>query len=151
MTKKSLILISIFCLIALISSPVFAANIVEGTENTLNNIKGGVQSMVNDAGNGLERARDGISNVVNDGVNGAKTMGNDAKNAINDATAGMTDGDRDTARDYTATRTSMTETTNSTNIASSTTVWLVLAITGIIIVALIWYYGSQVNNHRENY
>ncbi len=58
MLKKSLITVSIICILALISSPVFASNLVQDAENALNNIKGGVQNMANDAGNAMGRAKD---------------------------------------------------------------------------------------------
>lgn len=58
MLKKSLIAISIFCILAFVSSSVFASNLAEGAENALNNIKGGVQNMANDAGAAMGRAKD---------------------------------------------------------------------------------------------
>ena len=46
MLKKSLIILSVFCLITLTSSLVFASNIVEGAENTLRDIGNGIGDMV---------------------------------------------------------------------------------------------------------
>ena len=66
MLKKSLIIVSLFALMLFISTPVFASNMMQGAENTLNNIKGGVQNMTKDAGNAMEHAKDGISNVASD-------------------------------------------------------------------------------------
>lgn len=161
MIKKSLIFILLFSLIALATLPVFATNITSDAENTLNGIRDGFQNMVNDTGNSVERAKDGIGNVINDGKNhienGARDLGNGLENITNDVDensnsesmesgtnnegiAGTTDG-------YTASRTSATDTINTSN----TTIWTVLAIVGIVIVALVWYYGSQVQNNRDNY
>lgn len=60
-------------------------------------------------------------------------------------------GDRgfDTNGGYTAARTSATG--NMTNSGfNNALVWVVLGVTGAIIIALVWYYGTQ-TTHRDNY
>ena len=57
MAKKSLIAISIICLIAIIASPVFASSAMNATGNTLNGIKNGVQNMANDTGSAMNDAK----------------------------------------------------------------------------------------------
>ena len=54
-----------------------------------------------------------------------------------------------TAGDYTASRTTASDVTNRNGAASATT-WIVLAIVGIAIIALVWYYGTQ-KTDRDNY
>lgn len=140
MLKKSLIIVSIFALMLFISTPVFASNMMHGAENTLNNIKGGVQNMAQDAGDAMGRAKDGISNVASDMKDRAQNMGQDVKRGVTDVT--RTDG-------YTASRTSATGNLGGTTNFNTMLVWVVMAVTGAIIIALVWYYGSQVNSRRS--
>lgn len=145
--KKTLITLSIFCLIAVISCPVFASNIEQGAENTLNGIRDGVQNMVNDAGNSIGRAKDGISNVITDGENAVNNMtNNDDNNDMNNYDNTNSNTMNNGTDDYTASRTaSATDITNTNN----ATVWTVLAIAAIIIIALVWYYTVQSKNDRD--
>ena len=174
MLKRTLIIISTFALILFISNPVFASNMMQGAENTLNNIKDGFQNMAQDTGNTMGRAKDGISNItsdIKDGVqdigsdikNGVQNMGSDMKNGVqnmgNSAKNSMENGLNDdynadnnltgtTVDAYTASRTSTTGSIIGTT-NNDTMVWIILAITGAIIVALVWYYGSHVNARRD--
>ena len=50
---------------------------------------------------------------------------------------------------YTASRTSATGMLGGTSNYNTALVWVVLAVTGAIIIALVWYYGSQVNTRRR--
>ena len=143
MLKKSLIIVSLFALMLFISTPVFASNMMQGAENTLNNIKGGVQNMTKDAGNAMEHAKDDISNVASDIKDGAQNMGSDIKRGTDNV-------GRDIRNDgYTASRTSATGMLGGTSNYNTALVWVVLAVTGAIIIALVWYYGSQVNTRRR--
>ena len=71
-------------------------------------------------------------------------MGNTGDNMTGNSADGITGG---TTSDYTASRTS-TDMTGSTN--SAMTVWIVLIIAGLAIIALAWYYGYQTTD-RNNY
>ena len=93
--KKTLITITIFCLIVFMSSFVFASNMVKGAENALRDVGTGMQ--------------DNNNNGDNNG--------------------------------YTATRTSSA--IESAANANNTMVWIILSIVAVIIVALVWYYGTQ--------
>jgi len=147
--KKAFITISIFSIFALLSCPVFASNMMEGAENTLNGIRDGVQNMVNDAGNAMEGARDGIFNVIDDAGNTARDMGNDMTNDYytNDFNNNTNSGaiQNVTGDDYTASRTAATDVNNTNN----ATVWVVLAIAAVLIIALVWYYAAQIKNDRD--
>lgn len=147
MMKKSLISILIFCFIAIICSQVFATNMVQDAGNTLNNIKDGVQNMAKDAGNTMGNVGNGISNMINNGENTVREGANDVGNAANDMTRSADDSV--TGDGYTASRTSAELANGGTN---TTTVWVVLAIAGILIIALVWYYGMQTQNTgRDHY
>lgn len=154
MLKKSLITIIVFFILAIISNPVFATNLAGDAQNTLNNIRGGVQNMASDTGNSIEHAKDGISNMLNNGVNDAKNttsnVENDSKNIMNDVTGNDYKGTASTDNGYTATRTSTADATSTTT-SNTATIWVVLAVVGIIIVALVWYYGAQTQNTRDHF
>ena len=132
MAKKSLIVISTFCIIALLSMPIFAA---EGNVNALDNIKNGVENMANDTGRAMEGAKNGVENMMNDIGNGAKNVGDATKNTVGNMARSATNAG------YTATRTSATDTTN--NGFSTAMVWVILGVAGALIVGLVWYYGMQ--------
>ena len=137
MTKKSLITFFIFCAMTFLCIPVFAEN---GAESTLNNIKNGVQNMAGDAGRAMEGMKNGAENMARDVGNGVRNVGEATKNTVNDMT---NTGDRG----YTATRTSASNTNAGLNDAM---VWIVLGVTGAIIIALVWYYGRQ-TTHSDRY
>lgn len=164
MIKKSLIVIFLITIIALISSPVFATNVMNATGNTLNGIKDGVQNMTNDAGNAMGDMKDGAANVVN-GVGGAiKNAGEGVKNVVSDVGEGAhnmvsdttnstidtnynTVGTRGITDNYNTSRTAATDTIASSN--NNLVIWTVLGIATAAIVALVWYYAAQINNDRD--
>ena len=73
--------------------------------------------------------RNGVDRVE-DGVEGALTMDNVNTTA------------RTTTDDYTATRTATTTNATGTNM-STMWIWVIVAIAAMVIVGLVWYYGSQ--------
>lgn len=162
MLKRSLTIISTFALVLFMSSPVFASNMMQGAENTLNNIKDGFQNMTQDTGNTMGRAKDGISNITSDitrGVqdmgtdikDGAQNMGTDIKDSAQNMESSTRNDDRNantTSDSYTAARTATTGSIIGTT-NNDAMVWIILAVTGAIIVALVWYYGSHVDTRRD--
>lgn len=152
MNKKILMTISVLCLLimATLCSHSFAAN--DGMKNAKN--------AVMNAGNAVGDAVVGAKNAVVDGAknitNGAATLGKDAmnttKNAGNDAQniAGTVTGSLDNGHsDYTATRTA-TSSANLLGMSTTTWTWLILGIVGIVIVALVWFYGAQYEHRNYN-
>lgn len=139
MAKKSLIAISIFCIISLLSMPIFAA---EGATNAMDNMKNGVQNMANDAGRAIEGAKNGVENVMSDIGNGAKNVGDAAKNTVGNMARGVTN------TGYTATRTSVAGNTNSG--FSTAMVWVILGVVGALIIGLVWYYGMQTTGRNND-
>lgn len=150
MLKKSLIILCVFCMLVLISGSCFAMNIVNDTKNVLEDVGNNVQSMVDDAGNSMESMKDGISNVMSDMGNEVHETTDNIENDMSNNTvtdAGMTNNDDD----YSATRTSassMTEELTNSGTGSAF-VWVVLSIAAIIIVALVWYYGTQTEDKNN--
>ena len=126
MLKKSLIILFIIFSIICIS------NVCAASNTMANDVKNGVSSVTNTVVDGVEDlakdARNGVGHVENR-IEDALTMNNTGKTTSQNA--------------YTATRTATTEATGTNN--SAMWVWVVLAIAAIVIIALVWYYGSQNN------
>ena len=112
-------------------------------------------SMLQDAANGVRDAVGGAENAVEDGAKGiantTKGATGSAENAMeNKDNSGMTqNNNRTNNSNYTATRTA---TTNQTFMGMSSTAWtwLIIGIAGIAIVALVWYYGSQIRTSNDD-
>lgn len=113
------------------------------------------ESMIKDAANGVRDAVGGAENVIEDGAkdiaNTTKNVTGSAENAMeNKDNSGMTqNNNRTNNSNYTATRTA---TTNQTFMGMSSTAWtwLIIGIAGIAIVALVWYYGSQIRTSNDD-
>ena len=65
--------------------------------------------------------------------------------ATNRTTTGTTNTDG-----YTATRTTTGTRTTFMGMTSTAWTWLIIGIAAIAIVALVWYYGNQVNHSRND-
>lgn len=113
------------------------------------------ESMLQDAANGVRDAVGGAENAIEDGAkdiaNTTKGVTGSAENAMeNKDNSGMTqNNNRTNNSNYTATRTA---TTNQTFMGMSSTAWtwLIIGIAGIAIVALVWYYGSQIRTSNDD-
>ena len=127
MLKKNLIILFIIFCILCISNVCFA-------NNTANNIKDGVSSatttVVDGAKNLATDVRNGVGSVEN-GIEGALSMNTQTANITGTAN-----------NNYTTARTAVT--TSATGMGTSTMwIWAIVAIAAIIIIGLVWYYGSQ--------
>ena len=134
MLKKSLIILFIIFSILCISNIAFAAN-------TTNNVQSAVTSTTNTVVDGVSNlakdVRNGVGHVEN-GIEDALTMGNTTNaNTRTDVNA------RTTNDGYTATRT--TGVAGATTGTNNTTmwVWVIVAVAAVVIIGLVWYYGSQ--------
>lgn len=129
MKKKTFTALFIIFVLLLISTFSFANNdIKDDVHSATDTVIDGASNLANDA-------RKGVGAIENTIEDGAKDIGN----AIYD-----NNGDN---MGYTATRTSTSlDTTDNMNGALWT--WVILAVAGIVIVGLVWYYASQ-NNHVD--
>lgn len=128
MLKKSLIILFIIFFVLCISNISFAANTADNVKNAVSST---TNTVVDGVSNLAEDVRNGVGHVEN-GIEDALTMDNET-NTDTRATTG----------DYTTARTAdMTRTATG---ADNTTmwVWLIVAVAAIVIIALVWYYGSQ--------
>ena len=152
MKRKIFITILVFALSILCSTISFATDF--GTE---------IQDSANKTGESMQSVGNGVMNFTNNVGNGIKNVaegiGNGIRNTAEDIGRGvesMFDGDNPNTTSnssYNAVRTS-TETDFSnagSGMANTAWIWLILGITGIIIVALTWYYVSQdTGNNRKS-
>lgn len=130
MKKKLFLVFSILIAILLISTISFANNdikngihdvtdsIVDGTENLRNNVK------------------DGISNAEDTVEDGAEDIGTAVSDGAKDVVGTMDNG-------YSAVRTTASDVSNTNTMSSSIWIWGSLAVAAFVIVALVWYYGTQ--------
>ena len=164
MNKKIFSIILLFVVFSLCNTLCFATdntslgnelqNSADKSLNTLENAGQGIQNMAENAGNGIKGAAqdmgNGIQDVAEDIGNGVQNMAEDVGNGMEsmfqDGYVNNTvTGDSNT-NSYTATRTSADVT--GTAMTNTAWVWLILGITGIIIIALTWYYVSQDNDRH---
>lgn len=126
MKKKTFIALFILFVLLLISTFSFANNdIKDDVHSATDTVIDGASNLANDARKGVGA----IENTIEDGVK-------DVGNAISD--------NNDDNMGYTATRTS-TSVDTTDNMNSSLWTWVILAVAGIVIVGLVWYYASQNN------
>ena len=105
----------------------------------------GVDNLGNDIKQTVDKTRETIGNIEQGAENAVGNMGE----KVNEM---MHSGDNNKEQDnsgYSAARTATTRSaTGITNTNATTWVWIVLAVVGIIIVALTWYYASEKNTNR---
>ena len=149
MTKKVILILTVFALLMFTSSLSLATNVLQDAGNGIRNIVGGAENVVEDAVGGTANAvRDGFNNGGNMVQNATENMRSRATstNENNKTMPATRNGNG-----YTATRTSDTATFAGMNATAWT--WFIMGIVTIAIVALIWYYGNQrdtnVNRHHE--
>ena len=142
MLKKSLIILSVVCALLFISTLSFAVtsnDVKNGISNVTDTVVDGAANLGNDVRNGV--------GTVENGINGAVRNIGDNNNTNNNALNNQPNNN------YNATRTSAGMTTQTNTGFGNTTLWtwLILAVIGIVIVALVWYYGSQnINNNNHH-
>ena len=128
--KIAIILFIVFCFLCV-------SNICFATGDTGNNIKNTLSS-------GVNTVVDGMGNLAEDTRNGVGRMENGIENFMN-----MDNNSDNNNGNYNVTRTAITDSGDNGGIMGmdSTTmwIWIILAIAAIVIVGLVWYYGSQNN------
>ena len=153
MLKKSLIILFAFCLVLFTSSICFASNIMQDMQAGLDNIGNGMENAVNGAKNTVGDAKNGVENMMSDmgrGIEGA--MNNAEDDMTNDDPTGMNgeNGDGYSADRTSATTRAISDTSAAGSGTGSSFVWIVLAIAAVIIVALVWYYGTQTEKRNND-
>lgn len=113
-----------------------AGTMVQDASNAVKNVVGGAENAVKDAANGISN---GSQNMTRDMENGAKNVTQGTMNTAYNATRTATDIDAG-------------GTTTFMGMNATSWTWLIMGIAAIAIVALVWYYGSQVrtSNFDDN-
>ena len=136
MYKKSLILVSVILFVLCIFSGFVSATdeAKNAVSNVTNTVIDGANHLGSDVRNGVGNMENGIEDALDFDKNGTTDM-------MNDNTKAGTSGD------YAATRTTANGTNN--NNTSTLWVWLIVAIAAIVIIGLVWYYGTQNRPHND--
>ena len=139
--KRIFLLIStlLIVLLSITASTVFANNAL----NTIGNVAVDVTSA---AGNVLTTVVDAVGNNDHDVANGTMRAGNNVATGITNMGNNNRSGNGNTG--YTTTRTN----TNATWLGMDATMWtwLIMAILGVAIVAMIWFYAKQDNTEPSD-
>lgn len=143
MLKKIVSLLTVASLL-FFTSCVFAANnevqdSMTKTGNTIRNVVGGAENVVEDAAGAIGTGVKDIGNAVRDGAEGFT-------NNFDNNDGGAYNATRTTAR-----TTAETATNGSfLGMSANTWTWFILAIAAIAIVGLVWYYAMQNKNEYNN-
>lgn len=146
--SKKLIFITCAILISIIFS--FSVCFANDATNMVKDAANGVRDAVGGAENAIEDAAGGVSNTAKNMTEGMENGANSVTNSITNSTSTTKDTNDDTNNNgYVATRTS-TDTNPATFMGMTATAWtwLIMGIATIAIVALVWYYSSQIRGSR---
>ncbi len=144
--KKIIISTILLFTISFCSIHVFAATVNKDVKNNTENAKNSVLNTVNGTKNVIMNTGNsignGVTNAKNAVVGSTQKAGNTVMNAGNSMMSAMNNMDNN----YNAQRTAADVTV--LGMSTNTWTWLILAIVGIAIVGLVWYYGAQYE-HRD--
>ena len=132
MKRKSFILFITLLLISFATIS-FADDMGNDVKNAVN---GATNTIVDGTQNLAEDVRSGIGTAENTIENGVRNIGDAIMDGANDV---MDTGDND----YVTTRTAAEDISVISNTAATTWIWIAIAIAGLVIVGLVWYYASQ--------
>ncbi len=158
MKNKTIIMITIMCIFSLFCEICcFAAD-----DNSIN-LGNTVSETMNKAGRSMENVKNDVfsgemmkdeEKMVENGANHLENGVKDVENKTMDTTGGIvnntrTDNRKDNGYNTIKTQTS-TELANTRigTMSTTTWMWMVLAISAVIIIAAVWYYATQ-NNGRD--
>lgn len=149
MKKKTLAFLSI-----LVFTLFFSVSCCFANNNIATDAVNGVRNVVGGAENAVEGAVSGVTNGVKNGVNHTENAANNMMGSNNRNTNGAltTNNNANYNATRTATTRSATGTTRNTFLGMGATAWgwLIMAVFGIVTIALVWYYGKQ-NESHSNY
>ena len=139
MKRKSFVLLITVVLLSFATIS-FANDMGNNIKNTVN---GATNTVVDGVQNLAEDVRSGVSTAENAIENGMQDVGNavmDGGNDVMDTTNNVVDaGDNN----YMTTRTIGEDISVIDNSAATTWTWIAVAIAGLVIVGLVWYYASE--------
>ena len=146
MKRKALFIFFTAACILFIATTCFATNdtandIKNGISGVTDTLVDGAENLGNDVKNGIGTAAGAIENgardVGNTLSNGMENIGNTINAGVNDVSNGFDNNN------YTATRTTAYDITDTDIMNSNIWTWVALAVAGIVIVGLVWYYAKE--------
>ena len=141
MSRKILYTLTLFLLFAFTFTFCLATdqNPVQEATNSVKNVVGGAE-------NSIENGVKDIGNMTKEGTNSIEKGMNNAGNELKSSTSKI----ENNQNSYVATRTSTDGTATFMGMNATTWTWLIIGIAAIAIVALVWYYSSQITNNSNN-
>lgn len=152
MYKKGLLLVSVILFVLCIfSSFVYATDTIKnGVSGVVNDVVDGVNALGSDVRNGIGNAENGIEDAFRTNDDNTSDQNDNSQNNNTDNNT-MDNSVLTAPGDYMTTRTDVDATTagTTTNDNSTLWIWLIVAIAAIVIIGLVWYYGTQNTTHRD--
>ena len=155
MYKK--LLFTLVVIISLIFSfnACFAADGIQGAADSVRNVVGGAENAVEDAAKDISNTSKDATGDLENGGNSIMENGdnnNTKKDTNNETGTNMNNNSslmNDNNGNYNAVRTA-TEDSTFMGMGATAWTWLILGIAAIAIIALIWYYSTQMNGSHNN-
>ncbi len=152
MYKKIFVALAILTIGIFSFSISFANNdhMLEDAANGVRNVVGGAENAIENGARDIANTTKGATGAAENSMDNATGMTeNTNNNNNNNNNSEMNGNDRTNSNTYIATRTSTTDSRFMGMNATAWT-WLILGIAGIAIVALVWYYGSQMRTNHDD-
>lgn len=143
MKKKIYISLLILLVVSVLSFSFTYATDNMTVVDGIRNVVGGAENTLENAGNGVVS---GIRNVTSAGQNMMENTADNIGNGVQNVGAGISgalDMDNMDNTDYTATRTATEGNGNFLGMDPTMWTWLVMAVVGVAIIALVWTYAKQ--------
>lgn len=151
MYKKIFVALAILTIGIFSFSICFANNdhMLEDAANGVRNVVGGAENAIEEGARDIANTTKGATGAAENSMDNATGMTENTNNNNNNNNSEMNENDRTNSNTYIATRTSTTDSRFMGMNATAWT-WLILGIAGIAIVALVWYYGSQMRTNHDD-
>ncbi len=153
MKKKVFIIFAIIIGIIFSFSVCFAADehplkdAANTVRDAVNNTEDAVEGAMHNAGDAIKNSTEKTENTMENAGNAVKNTGNTVEKDMTNATSRTTNNDT-----YTAARTSTNGNATFMGMNATAWTWLILGIAAIAIIAVVWYYSTQItsdNNHSR--
>ena len=151
MYKKIFVALAILTIGIFSFSICFANNdhMLEDAANGVRNVVGGAENAIEEGARDIANTTKGATGAAENSMDNATGMTENTNINNNNNNSEMNGNDRTNSNTYIATRTSTTDSRFMGMNATAWT-WLILGIAGIAIVALVWYYGSQMRTNHDD-
>lgn len=135
----------LFISIAVLLFTIFSFTMCFAADDGVKGATEGVRNVVDGAENAIEGAAKDISNASKNATGSIENAGN---TMTNNKTATGTTNDKNS--NYNAIKVATDGTTTFMGMNSTAWTWLILGIAAVAIIALVWYYSSQLTDSKHN-